>query len=435
MRNALVRFEREFVRQPRQCLLELRLSPLAQLWFAGRRLCQQLKRDRRRLAVPVHVGVGVGCVLQQLRHLQRAARIGVVQQQLHPRVGNRRLHALAQRIFDYDCSVAARPSGQQPAPDEPEPQRAPTPVPPPTSEPAPLLVEDAPPPIPDQEAAAPSDAPYDAAPVAPTDFAFDDRSLTDLSAEADIRAELPPVRVSEAETLTPDETTDSVAEVENAPDPEPKAPPPQPGVARIDSPPRPDTPDTPPAPEPEPEPQLAEKEAPDRAETPNRRPRRPQPEEQVAQKPEEDEKSDQEWLSAAAAAVAQHQQTRQASPTRATRAARGDRPITPLSASEKDGLRFALRKCWARPDIGRVDPRSLIITLRVELDRNGWILGEPTLLEPTGRLTLKQDSFYRSARGALQRCQPFNSLPQEKYDAWARLIIDFDPLNDSANIQ
>lgn len=314
--------------------------------------------------------------------------------------------------------------------------------------PSPALIEESalrpPPPETTPDAAAPpppSDAPYDAAPPAPSQIAVAQEALNDRSADAEIREALPQVRVSDVASLSPDADAQESSEVATATDPQPSPPPPNLRAQQVDDAPQPDQPDTPPEPEVaevEPEPETTRGDAPERVAQPRRRPER---ERQVARaepepEPEETETERRrntlsvlERAVAESAAAAASQTAARTPPT-----PQRQRPRSRLSTTDRTGVVFALRQCWSQPDTGGVDPSTLFLEVQIELNRSGWLTGPPRLLSPRGPLTTRQEAVYRSAQAALRRCQPF-PLPPEKYDAWASLIIEFDPVNESFGVQ
>lgn len=95
-----------------------------------------------------------------------------------------------------------------------------------------------------------------------------------------------------------------------------------------------------------------------------------------------------------------------------------------LSQSEMDALRGQIQRCWNVP-AGVADAQGLIVTVKMRLTENGEIEGAPVVTSGgtesgVGRVAAE------SAKRAVQRCAPYN-LPRDKYDAWADVIVNFDP--------
>lgn len=300
--------------------------------------------------------------------------------------------------------------------------------------------EEAPPPPEPEVAATP--APYETAPSAPTPLTFDPAVASDAPVEDAIREALPKPRVAApAPAPTPPPTAESDPELdvtsdtppEPAPPPESPRPriasaPPKPEAAVRDRTPTPDTPDTPPeeetaaAPEPEPEPEVAPEEvaaAPETAPAPRTRPRR-----------------------SAEAPDAAPEEPRPTPPTRTVEAPartteRTTGPVTgpPLNQRERDGLRFALTRCWSRPALAGVDPATMVVRVRFDLRRDGRLVGRPFVVSPTRLENLRQRAAVVAAQRAVLRCQPYSGLPAAKYDSWRQIIVTFDPREESVGVR
>jgi outer membrane biosynthesis protein TonB len=99
-----------------------------------------------------------------------------------------------------------------------------------------------------------------------------------------------------------------------------------------------------------------------------------------------------------------------------------------VTLSEIDALRAQIERCWRVP-AGAPKPEDLVVRLRIQLTRDGRLMGPPELAENT-QLRMMSDQFYRvaveSARRAVDKCQPY-SMPVEKYAVWRDIEITFDP--------
>jgi hypothetical protein len=99
----------------------------------------------------------------------------------------------------------------------------------------------------------------------------------------------------------------------------------------------------------------------------------------------------------------------------------------PISASEKDGLRFAIQRCWNVP-AGLRDAEELKITVAAELDSDGGVIaGSVRMTEPATIIDGRYDAAYRAARSALIRCSPYSDLPREKFAQWRNIEVVFNP--------
>jgi hypothetical protein len=89
-------------------------------------------------------------------------------------------------------------------------------------------------------------------------------------------------------------------------------------------------------------------------------------------------------------------------------------------------VRLQIIPCWNIP-AGAKDVRDMKIGMRIRLNRDGSIIGQPELIK-----SARDDPFYRavaeSARRALQnpQCQPLN-LPRQQYEIWKSITFNFDP--------
>lgn len=95
-----------------------------------------------------------------------------------------------------------------------------------------------------------------------------------------------------------------------------------------------------------------------------------------------------------------------------------------LSQSEMDALRGAIERCWSVP-AGLADAEQMRVTIRMRLSQDGQIEGSPEV-EATGGEPVARRAFAGSARRAVLKCAPY-SLPVEKYETWAEVVVNFDP--------
>jgi outer membrane biosynthesis protein TonB len=95
-----------------------------------------------------------------------------------------------------------------------------------------------------------------------------------------------------------------------------------------------------------------------------------------------------------------------------------------LSQSEMDALRGQVQRCWNIP-AGAADGGNLRVSVKFKLDRNGALDGSPQVIQGGGGGGVERAAA-EAARRAVARCAPYN-LPADKYDAWADVIVNFDP--------
>ena len=101
--------------------------------------------------------------------------------------------------------------------------------------------------------------------------------------------------------------------------------------------------------------------------------------------------------------------------------------LEPMTAAEKDRLRFAIRACWNVP-AGVREAEDLRITVGVELDPSGGIVdGTIRLLDPAELPDSRYEAAFRAARIALLRCAPYSNMPRDKYAQWRKIEMVFNP--------
>ncbi|WP_143596240.1 hypothetical protein [Tistlia consotensis] len=286
-----------------------------------------------------------------------------------------------------------------------QPDKAPVPAATEAKEPAPTPAPPAPAPAEPVQAKESQAKPVQAKPVEPT-------------------PQLSPVAPT-PETPRPSPEPKPAETVETPPDsarpvPEPAAEQAQPsedkplmaGIVPLPTPPRPD--DTPPAKQPEAKPaQPVPPPAPVRAQEPSK------------EKPTDDllagvlRNVDKNLKPA----VKQEQQTQVAKRTgNVTQSI----DLTRRAAALGQMIRGQMQRCW-RIDPGARSAERLRVSVRVRLKPDGTLAAPPEF-ENVGQLA--DNAYYRaaaeSARRAILECQPFR-LPQEDYNLWQDLVLNFDP--------
>lgn len=94
-----------------------------------------------------------------------------------------------------------------------------------------------------------------------------------------------------------------------------------------------------------------------------------------------------------------------------------------LSQSEIDALRAQIQACW-NPPAGAAEAKDLIVKVRVMLNQDGSLSGEPMLVNRGGNAFFQVAA--ESAMRAIRRCQPYR-LPLAKYEVWRDVEVTFDP--------
>jgi outer membrane biosynthesis protein TonB len=96
-----------------------------------------------------------------------------------------------------------------------------------------------------------------------------------------------------------------------------------------------------------------------------------------------------------------------------------------ISANEIDWLRHKIRECW-NPPVGVMEAQGLQVHVQIELDQSGAVLGQPAVVNSSAHPLFGVAAS--SAVRAILRCQPYDRLPVEKYEAWRSIILNFDPV-------
>ena len=99
-------------------------------------------------------------------------------------------------------------------------------------------------------------------------------------------------------------------------------------------------------------------------------------------------------------------------------------PANEIPGNVLMGVNTSIAKNWSMP----YDPavRGVTAKIHVELDRDGSIVGTPTV-EITGGTRAIRKRLTDSLLSAVRRSAPFTNLPKDKYGAWKTLTVNFDP--------
>lgn len=94
-----------------------------------------------------------------------------------------------------------------------------------------------------------------------------------------------------------------------------------------------------------------------------------------------------------------------------------------ISADDVAQLKTQLRRCWRSPP--GMAASSTRVVLRIFLNIDGTLSAEPMLIEASASRDGPQ--VMQAAMQAVQQCQPFASLPQNRYREWKQLDVSFSP--------
>jgi hypothetical protein len=95
-----------------------------------------------------------------------------------------------------------------------------------------------------------------------------------------------------------------------------------------------------------------------------------------------------------------------------------------IERSSADAFRAHLKTCAMLP-AGVSPTEKIALVLRVKLKADGTLIGQPTLIE--GSASAKGPAILQSLLGGLQKCQPFDMLPANKYQEWKSIDVRFTP--------
>lgn len=101
-----------------------------------------------------------------------------------------------------------------------------------------------------------------------------------------------------------------------------------------------------------------------------------------------------------------------------------------LSATEADLVANAMYKCWRMPAAAQ-DAENLQVRLNVKLVIGGHV-ESVTLIDQAASRRLSPGNEYwdvaeRSAIAAVNKCAPYDFLPEERYGVWRELILNLRP--------
>ncbi|MCX7345235.1 MAG: hypothetical protein NTU78_05780 [Alphaproteobacteria bacterium] len=94
-----------------------------------------------------------------------------------------------------------------------------------------------------------------------------------------------------------------------------------------------------------------------------------------------------------------------------------------LSATAIDALRSRIQECWSVPPGAR--EANITIRVRFQLNTDGTVIGEPQVMNGSAEPLFGTTA--RSTVAAILGCQSYDFLPQEQYDLWKDLILNFNP--------
>ncbi|WP_395685663.1 hypothetical protein [Aestuariivirga sp.] len=94
-----------------------------------------------------------------------------------------------------------------------------------------------------------------------------------------------------------------------------------------------------------------------------------------------------------------------------------------LSATAIAAFVQRIRECWVIPPGAREG--NITIKVRIQMNQDGSIAGQPEVMNGPGDFLF--DTTARSTVAAILGCQNYDFLPQDQYDVWKDLVLNFNP--------
>lgn len=100
-----------------------------------------------------------------------------------------------------------------------------------------------------------------------------------------------------------------------------------------------------------------------------------------------------------------------------------------VSFRDREALRVGIKSHFSPPQ-GLRNADDLAVTIRVNLDEAGKIIGKPDVRRPSGRLDAQHTALMRAGMRALVKSAArgvFSRLPKDKYARWRLIDVTFTP--------
>ena len=94
-----------------------------------------------------------------------------------------------------------------------------------------------------------------------------------------------------------------------------------------------------------------------------------------------------------------------------------------LSATTIAAFVQKIRECWVIPPGAREG--NITVKVRIQINPDGSIAGNPEVMNGPGDFLF--DTTARSTVAAILGCQNYDFLPQDQYDVWKDLVLNFNP--------
>jgi outer membrane biosynthesis protein TonB len=94
-----------------------------------------------------------------------------------------------------------------------------------------------------------------------------------------------------------------------------------------------------------------------------------------------------------------------------------------LSATTISAFVQRIRECWVIPPGAREG--DITVKVRIQINKDGSIAGNPQVMNGPGDFLFETTA--RSTVAAILGCQNYDFLPQDQYDVWKDLVLNFNP--------
>jgi outer membrane biosynthesis protein TonB len=94
-----------------------------------------------------------------------------------------------------------------------------------------------------------------------------------------------------------------------------------------------------------------------------------------------------------------------------------------LSATTISAFVQRIRECWVIPPGAREG--NITVKVRIQLNQDGSVAGAPQIMNGPGDFLF--DTTARSTVAAILSCADYDFLPQDQYDVWKELVLNFNP--------
>jgi colicin import membrane protein len=94
-----------------------------------------------------------------------------------------------------------------------------------------------------------------------------------------------------------------------------------------------------------------------------------------------------------------------------------------LSATTISAFVQRIRECWVTPPGARGG--EITVKVRIQLNQDGSVAGQPEVMNGPGDFLFETTA--RSTVAAILGCQNYDFLPQDQYDVWKDLVLNFNP--------